>query len=201
MFIDFFLELKAARVPVSLREYLTLIEAMDAGVAEYRVDDFYYLSRSCLEFRRRNTDPRLRERNGAVRGLPRGDGGAGCLRPRFRFARAVAANPSSRQGSRQSVARGGEQRPNIRHRAATGRISWTRANLDAPSTSPRLSVSRTSSSLYASSGQFRGHNIDIVRVRGTQKGYRPPFAETAARQHPPRDGSTFSDSHILIGGG
>ena len=48
MFINFFLELKAAKVPVSLREYLTLIEAMDAGIAEYGVDDFYYLSRSCL---------------------------------------------------------------------------------------------------------------------------------------------------------
>ena len=48
MFINFFLELKAARVPVSLREYLTLIEGMDAGLAEYSVDDFYYLSRACL---------------------------------------------------------------------------------------------------------------------------------------------------------
>jgi len=48
MFINFFLELKAARVPVSLREYLTLIEGMDAGIAAYSIDDFYYLSRSCL---------------------------------------------------------------------------------------------------------------------------------------------------------
>ena len=30
MLINFFLELKEARLPVSLREYLTLIEAMDA---------------------------------------------------------------------------------------------------------------------------------------------------------------------------
>ena len=48
MFINFFLELKQARVPVSLREYLTLMEAMDSGLAEYSVNDFYYLSRSCL---------------------------------------------------------------------------------------------------------------------------------------------------------
>ena len=48
MFINFFLELKEARLPVSLREYLTLIEAMDAEVAAFNVDDFYYLSRSCL---------------------------------------------------------------------------------------------------------------------------------------------------------
>jgi hypothetical protein len=48
MFINFFLELKQARLPVSLREYLTLIEAMDAGIAAFSVDDFYYLSRSCL---------------------------------------------------------------------------------------------------------------------------------------------------------
>jgi uncharacterized protein with von Willebrand factor type A (vWA) domain len=48
VFINFFLELKAAKVPVSLREYLTLIEGMDAGLAAYSVDDFYYLSRACL---------------------------------------------------------------------------------------------------------------------------------------------------------
>jgi uncharacterized protein with von Willebrand factor type A (vWA) domain len=48
VFISFFLQLKAARLPVSLREYLTLMEAMDRGVAAYSVDDFYYLSRACL---------------------------------------------------------------------------------------------------------------------------------------------------------
>ena len=48
MFVNFFLELRQARVPVSLREYLTLLEAMGKGIADYSVDDFYYLSRSCL---------------------------------------------------------------------------------------------------------------------------------------------------------
>ena len=31
MFVTFFTELKSAGVPVTLREYLTLMEAMDAG--------------------------------------------------------------------------------------------------------------------------------------------------------------------------
>ena len=48
MLINFFLELREARIPVSLREYLTLLEAMQQGLADYSVDDFYYLSRSCL---------------------------------------------------------------------------------------------------------------------------------------------------------
>jgi uncharacterized protein len=48
LFIDFFLQLREARIPVTLREYLTLLEAMEAGLADYSVDDFYYLSRSCL---------------------------------------------------------------------------------------------------------------------------------------------------------
>jgi len=48
MFIDFFFKLKEARLPVSLREYLTLLEGMDAGLADYNVDHFYYLSRTCL---------------------------------------------------------------------------------------------------------------------------------------------------------
>lgn len=56
MFADFFLELRKAKVPVSLREYLTLMEAMDAGLAEYSVDDFYYLSRSTLVKDERNLD-------------------------------------------------------------------------------------------------------------------------------------------------
>jgi uncharacterized protein with von Willebrand factor type A (vWA) domain len=48
MFTRFFLELKEARVPVTVREYLTLMEAMRAGVAEYAVEDFYYLARASL---------------------------------------------------------------------------------------------------------------------------------------------------------
>ncbi len=48
MFTGFFLELRQARVPVTLKEYLTLIEAMRAGIADYSIEDFYYLARSCL---------------------------------------------------------------------------------------------------------------------------------------------------------
>ncbi len=48
MFIRFFLELKKAGVPVSLREYLTLLEGMDAGLVSYNVEGFYYLSRVTL---------------------------------------------------------------------------------------------------------------------------------------------------------
>jgi uncharacterized protein with von Willebrand factor type A (vWA) domain len=56
MFVDFFLSLKQAGVPATLREYLTLMEAMQMNVADYRVDDFYYLSRSCLVKDERNLD-------------------------------------------------------------------------------------------------------------------------------------------------
>jgi uncharacterized protein len=56
MFAGFFLELKKARVPVSLREYLTLLEAMEKGVAGYKVDDFYYLARAALVKDERNID-------------------------------------------------------------------------------------------------------------------------------------------------
>ncbi len=56
MFAQFFLELRHARVPVSLREYLTLIEAVKAGLADYRMEDFYYLSRSALVKDERHLD-------------------------------------------------------------------------------------------------------------------------------------------------
>ncbi len=48
MFIHFFAELRAAKVPVSLREYLMLMEALEADLANKSVEDFYYLSRAAL---------------------------------------------------------------------------------------------------------------------------------------------------------
>ncbi len=56
MFTDFFFSLREAKIPVSLREYLTLIEAVQKGVAGYSVDDFYYLSRSTLVKDEKNLD-------------------------------------------------------------------------------------------------------------------------------------------------
>ena len=56
MFTKFFHELKSAGLPVSLREYLTLMEAMDADLANRHVEDFYYLSRSTLVKDERNLD-------------------------------------------------------------------------------------------------------------------------------------------------
>jgi uncharacterized protein with von Willebrand factor type A (vWA) domain len=46
--IDFFLHLKAAKLPVSTREFLTLLEALSENVAYASMDDFYVLARTCL---------------------------------------------------------------------------------------------------------------------------------------------------------
>jgi uncharacterized protein with von Willebrand factor type A (vWA) domain len=48
MLINFFLKLKAAKVPVTTKEYLMLIEGMQKGVVGSSIDDFYYFSRACL---------------------------------------------------------------------------------------------------------------------------------------------------------
>jgi uncharacterized protein with von Willebrand factor type A (vWA) domain len=48
VFIGFFLALRAAGVKVSLREFLTLQEAMGQGLGDYDIDTFYYLSRATL---------------------------------------------------------------------------------------------------------------------------------------------------------
>jgi uncharacterized protein with von Willebrand factor type A (vWA) domain len=56
MFVTFFHELRAAGVPVSLREFLTLMEALDADLAHRRVEEFYYLSRAALVKDERNLD-------------------------------------------------------------------------------------------------------------------------------------------------
>jgi hypothetical protein len=56
MFFQFFDELRNAKIPVSLKEYLALMEALSKGVIELRVDDFYYLSRATLVKDERNLD-------------------------------------------------------------------------------------------------------------------------------------------------
>ena len=56
MFATFFHELKQAGLPVTLREYLTLMEAMERDLAGRRVEDFYYLSRAVLVKEERNLD-------------------------------------------------------------------------------------------------------------------------------------------------
>jgi uncharacterized protein with von Willebrand factor type A (vWA) domain len=56
MFVAFFQELKTAGVPVTLREYLTLMEAMEKDLAGRRVEDFYYLARTALVKDERNLD-------------------------------------------------------------------------------------------------------------------------------------------------
>jgi len=56
MFVTFFSELKSAGVPVTLREYLTLMQAMEVDLASRKVEDFYYLSRAALVKDERNLD-------------------------------------------------------------------------------------------------------------------------------------------------
>ena len=56
MFVELFHELRRAGVPVSLKEYLVLMEAMDARIANVSVEDFYHLSRATLVKDERNFD-------------------------------------------------------------------------------------------------------------------------------------------------
>ena len=56
MFMRFFTELREAKVPVSLKEYLMLMEALDKVVIDRNVEDFYYLARSALVKDEKNLD-------------------------------------------------------------------------------------------------------------------------------------------------
>ena len=56
MFLNFFNELREAKAPVTLKEYLALMEAMDKGVIDRDVEDFYYLARTALVKDERNID-------------------------------------------------------------------------------------------------------------------------------------------------
>ena len=56
MFSTFFYSLKKAEIPVSLKEYLTFLDAVKQGVADYSINDFYYLSRASLVKDERHID-------------------------------------------------------------------------------------------------------------------------------------------------
>jgi uncharacterized protein with von Willebrand factor type A (vWA) domain len=56
VFFSFFAGLRAAKVPVSLREYLTLMEAMQQRVAGFDVEEFYFLARCLLVKDERHLD-------------------------------------------------------------------------------------------------------------------------------------------------
>jgi uncharacterized protein with von Willebrand factor type A (vWA) domain len=48
MLVQFFLELRHAGVPVAINEFLVLLEALRARVAELSAREFYFLARACL---------------------------------------------------------------------------------------------------------------------------------------------------------
>jgi len=56
MFQPFFENLRSASVPVSLREYLTFLEAIKAGLATYDIEAFYFLARASMVKDERNID-------------------------------------------------------------------------------------------------------------------------------------------------
>jgi uncharacterized protein len=56
MFLSFFASLRQAHVPVTPREYLVLMQALDADLADFSVEHFYHLSRALLVKDERNLD-------------------------------------------------------------------------------------------------------------------------------------------------
>lgn len=48
MLLEFFNQIRAAGVPATVKEYLTLIEGLQAGVCDYQVETFYHFARLTL---------------------------------------------------------------------------------------------------------------------------------------------------------
>jgi uncharacterized protein with von Willebrand factor type A (vWA) domain len=69
MFVTFFHRLREEGVPVSLREYLSLMEALEVDLADRRVEDFYYLARTALVKDERNLDKFDRVFSAVFKGL------------------------------------------------------------------------------------------------------------------------------------
>ncbi len=56
MFISFFLELRQAGVPTTLKEFLTFLEGMTAHVPAFSLEDFYFFARAALVKEERHLD-------------------------------------------------------------------------------------------------------------------------------------------------
>ena len=56
MFISFFENLRAEKIPVSLREFLAFLESLSAGLATYDLEGFYYLGRTIMVKDEKNLD-------------------------------------------------------------------------------------------------------------------------------------------------
>ncbi|MDG1532518.1 MAG: VWA domain-containing protein [Paracoccaceae bacterium] len=69
MFIPFFDTLRRAGVPVSLREFLTFLEGMSAGIATYDIEEFYFLARTSMVKDERNLDKFDRAFSHSFKGL------------------------------------------------------------------------------------------------------------------------------------
>ncbi|HCP80852.1 MAG TPA: VWA domain-containing protein [Octadecabacter sp.] len=69
MFLPFFDQLRRGDVPVSLREYLTFLEGMRAGLVTYDIEAFYFLARTCMVKDERNIDKFDRAFAAAFEGL------------------------------------------------------------------------------------------------------------------------------------
>ena len=69
MLLQFFTALREAKVPVTLREFLTLLDALDRDLAEKRVEEFYLLARTALVKDERHLDRFDRVFGSVFRGL------------------------------------------------------------------------------------------------------------------------------------
>ncbi|MFV0360533.1 vWA domain-containing protein [Tropicimonas sp.] len=69
MFLPFFQSLRAGGVPVSLREFLSFLEGVSAGLVTYDIDGFYYLARTAMVKDERHLDRFDRAFAAAFKGL------------------------------------------------------------------------------------------------------------------------------------
>ena len=100
MLIEFFLKLKQGGLPVSVREFLTLLEALEKHVIHGSLDDFYYLSRACMVKDESNYDKFDRVFGAYFKGITAGPGGAEAMIPEEWLKKLVEKNLSEEEKKR-----------------------------------------------------------------------------------------------------
>jgi uncharacterized protein len=106
MFVTFFNELRSAKVPVSITEYLDLMRAMQADLPSARVEDFYYLARTVLVKDERHLDRFDRVFGHVFKGLDLGAGDTTAKIP-AEWLKTISALHLSEEDKRKIEALGG----------------------------------------------------------------------------------------------
>ena len=179
-------------MPVTLREYLTLMQAMEADLAGRRVEDFYYLSRTALVKDERNLDKFDRVFGHVFKGLELLEDALTAEIP-AEWLKKLAEKYLTEEEKKQIEAMGGLDKllETLRKRLAEqkgrhqGGSKWIGTAGTSPYRRVRLQPGRRAHRPGCESQFPRGEGVGQARVQGFRRRGRARHAQHQDRAAPP----------------